>query len=80
MLLKYFICVGYGHELIYAVASDKIVLECISLHVTCCVEPVLICAVTASAAVPYPGAAVLHPAVTSKLVVHELSFASRLHT
>ena len=33
MLPKYFICVGYGHELIYAVASDKIVLECISLYV-----------------------------------------------
>ena len=32
MLPKYFICVGYGHELIYVVAGDKIVLECISLH------------------------------------------------
>ena len=33
MLPKYFICVGYGHELIYVVAGDKIVLEFISLYV-----------------------------------------------
>ena len=33
MLPKYFICVGYGYELICAVAGDKIVLECISLYV-----------------------------------------------
>ena len=33
MLPKYFICVGYGHELICAVAGDKIMLECISLYV-----------------------------------------------
>ena len=33
MLPKYFICVGYGHELICVVAGDKIVLECISLYV-----------------------------------------------
>ena len=33
MLHKYFICVGYGHELICAVADDKFVLECISLYV-----------------------------------------------
>ena len=33
MLPKYFICVGYGHELIYVVVGDKIVLECISLYV-----------------------------------------------
>ena len=33
MLPKYFIYVGYGHELIYDVAGDKIMLECISLYV-----------------------------------------------
>ena len=45
----------------------------IFIYVTCCVVPVLIYAITASVAVP-------HPAVTAKLVAHELSFASRLHT
>ena len=42
----------------------------ISICITCCVVSVLICAVTASAAVP-------HPAATSNHVVHKLSFASR---
>ena len=37
---------------------------------------VLICAVTASAAVPHSGAAVPHPATTANHVVHKLSFAS----
>ena len=32
MLPKYFICVGYGHELIYDVACDNIVLEYTSLY------------------------------------------------
>ena len=33
LLPKYFICVGYGHKLIYAVLGDKIMLGCISLYV-----------------------------------------------
>ena len=37
---------------------------------------VLICAVTASATVPHSGAAVPHPAVIAKYVVHKLSFIS----
>ena len=32
MLPKYFICVGYGHELICDVACDNIMLECTSLY------------------------------------------------
>ena len=42
----------------------------IFLCITCCMVPILICAVIASAAVP-------HPAVIAKHVVHKLSFASR---
>ena len=37
---------------------------------------VLICAVIASAAVPYSGAAVPHPAAIANHVVHKLLFAS----
>ena len=37
---------------------------------------VLICAVTASVAVPHSGAAVPHPAAATNHVVHKLSFAS----
>ena len=49
----------------------------IFICVTRCVVPVLIYAITGSAAVSHPRAAVPHLAVTGKLVVCELSFASR---
>ena len=68
---------GYGHILIYDVACDTIVLECISLYVSHGVVSVLICAVTASAAVPHYSAEVPRPAATANHVVHKLSFASR---
>ena len=32
MLSKYFICGGYGYELISTIACDNIVLECTSLY------------------------------------------------
>ena len=75
MLPKYFICMGYGHELIYAVASDKIVLEYISLYVlhavSCLFLSMLLqqvrqCRTQARQCCGY-GVAMPHPVVTAVL-------------